>query len=458
MATSTARRDHAIVIGASMTGLLAARVLCDHFRRVSVVERDQLHDGFEPRKGVPQGRHVHALLTRGHEILERLFPGLTEDLAKDGAIAADIARDSRWYHFGGYKVRFESGHRGLMMSRQLIEGHVRRRVLALNRVSLLAGCDVLALAASDDRSRVTGVSVQRRGGEAAAEILSADLVVDASGRGSRAGAWLEAIGYPRAPEEEIKIGVGYTSRLYRRRAGDLPDAVCAVVAPTPPRERRMGALFPVEGDRWLVTLAGWLGEHAPADESGFLAFAKGLPAPDIYDVIRRATPVSEFSTYKFPSNLRRHYERLERVPDDYVVIGDALSSFNPIYGQGMSVSALEALVLDDCLRSDSADRAEGNRNARSAGGSLPRRFYRDVAKVIDLPWQAAAGADFSYPEVQGPKAPGTDFINWYVGHVQRAVTRDSRVYAAFLKVMNLIEPPASLLHPRVVWRVLRSRF
>ena len=438
-------RQNAIVVGGSMAGLLAARVLSDHFTSVTVFERDRLPEGFEPRKSVPQGRHVHGLLGRGQAILLELFPGLVEDLVADGAVVGDISLDTRWYQYGGYKVRFDSGFRGLLMSRPLIEGHIRRRVLALRNVRLVQECDVHALTATDDHARVTGVTVQRRANGAPTEMMPADLVVDAGGIGTHAPKWLESMGYARAPEQEITIGVGYTTRLYRRRPDDLPGAKCAIISPTPPNERRLGVLFPVEGDRWMVTLGGWLGDHAPADEAGFLEFARSLPAPDIHAVIEKAEPVSEFAVHKFRSNLRRNYEKLTRVPDGYVVVGDALCSFNPIYGQGMTTCALEAKVLDGSVRAGRDDLA-----------GLPRRFYRQVAKVIDIPWKLAAGADFAYPGVEGMKAPGTDLINWYVGHAQRAVLYDRRVLAAFLEVMNLMKPPTSLFNPRIVWRVLRS--
>jgi 2-polyprenyl-6-methoxyphenol hydroxylase-like FAD-dependent oxidoreductase len=284
----------------------------------------------------------------------------------------------------------------------------------------------------------------RRSGQSASETLASELVVDAGGRGSRAGAWLEALGYARAPEEEIKIGVGYTSRILRRRPTDLPGAKCVIIAATPPNERRLAALFPIEGDRWMVTLGGLLGDHAPPDPDGFVDFARSLPAPDVYDVVTAAEPLGDFAVHKFPSNLRRRYERLTRAPDGYLVTGDALCSFNPIYGQGMTVAALEALVLDACLRAD-----------RTMLG-LPRKFYKQVSKAIDIAWQSAAGADFAYPAVEGVKAPGTDVINRYVDRVQRAVLRDAAVYAAFLEVMNLTKAPTSLFHPRVLWRVLRA--
>jgi hypothetical protein len=293
---------------------------------------------------------------------------------------------------------------------------------------------------------VTGVTVALPRGGGLGRQLDADLVVDAAGRGSRAPLWLESLGYERPREESITIGVGYTTRVYRRQTGDLPGARIALVQPAPPQEKRIGVLLPIEGDRWIVTLGGWLGDHAPADLEGFTAFAHSLPVLDIYDVIKRAEPLGEASVYKFPANLRRRYEHLTRIPEGYVVIGDALCSFNPVYGQGMSVSAQEAVELDRCL--DSA-------GGRQAG--LAQRFYRRAASVIDTPWQMAAGADFAYPEVEGRKARGTDLLNWYVGQVQRAATRQPDVCRTLVEVTNLLAAPSALLAPRVVWQVACDR-
>lgn len=433
--------SHAIVIGGSMAGLLAARVLSDQFERVTIVERDRLPEETANRKGVPQGRHAHGLLPRGHMILERLFPGLSGDLVSRGAIPGDVSAESRWYQPGGYRVRFETGRKGLLMSRPLLEGGVRRRVRALPNVAVLEEHAVTGLLSDEAKSCVVGVTVKRRAEGTVAETLDADLVVDAGGRGSRAPVWLEGMGYDRAPEERIEIGVGYTTRMYRRRPEDLPGTKLVIVQPTPGRGRRMGAMFRIEDERWMVTLGGWLGERAPSDEKGFIEFARSLPAPEIYDTIKDAEPLGEAVKYNFPANLRRRYERLSRFPEGYLVIGDALCSFNPIYGQGMSVAALEADTLEGCLE----DGVEG----------LPRRFYRSVSKVLDTPWKLAAGADFAHPGVTGNRDRATGAINWYVGHVQRAATRDEAVCRALVLVTGLLAPPEALFHPKIALRVLR---
>ncbi|MGH3086364.1 MAG: NAD(P)/FAD-dependent oxidoreductase, partial [Rubrobacteraceae bacterium] len=328
------------------------------------------------------------------------------------------------------------------MSRPLLEGQVRKRVRTLANVSFLTEHDVAGLLFDGIGERVSGVTIKRRVPGASERSLGADLVVDAGGRGSRAPAWLEEMGYGRPDEERIEIGVGYTTRLYRRSPEDLPGAKFVIVQPTPGRDRRMGAMFPLEGDRWMVTLGGWLGERAPTDEAGFIEFARSLPAHEIHTVIKNAEPLGEAVKYNFPANLRRRYERIERVPDGYLVTGDALCSFNPIYGQGMSVAALEAETLEACLSDGLED--------------LPRRVYERVSKVVDVPWKLAAGADFAHPGVSGNKAPMTGLVNWYVGHVQRAATRDEEVCRALVFVTALLAPPETLFHPKIALRVLRQ--
>ena len=428
---------HAVVIGGSISGLLAARVLSDHFEKVTIVERDRFPGGADDRKGVPQGRHAHALLPRGHMILERFFPGLSGELISRGAATGDRGLVTRRHVPGGYLARFATGKPGLYASRPLLESQVRNRVRALANVTVLEGHAVTGLLHDAAGRRVEGVAIEGR--DAPAGEVPADLVVDAGGRGSRAPAWLRRMGYEPPREERIEIGVGYTTRLYRSRPHDLPRTKICIIQPGP-REHRGAAMFRIEGERWMVTLAGWVGERAPADEEGFVEFARGLPTPDIYDVIKDAEALGEAVQYNFPSNLRRRYERLRRHPGGYLVVGDALCSFNPIYGQGMSVAALEAESLAECLQGGPVD--------------LPRRFYRRVAKVIDTPWRLAAGADLAHPKVVGSRTPATRIANWYVGNVLRAATLDEEVCRAFMMVSGLVAPPSTLFRPRIALRVL----
>jgi len=267
----------------------------------------------------------------------------------------------------------------------------------------------------------------------------ADLVVDASGRGSASPAWLESFGYPRPEEERIEIGIGYTTRVYRRRAGDLGGKLAVVVAGSGPNWRNGAILFQSE-DRWIVSIGGYFGGHAPDDNQMFAAYAGSLPTSEIHDIVAHAEPLTEFVSYRYPANLRRRYERLKRFPKNYLVFGDAICSFNPVYGQGMTVAAQEAALLRACLLEGNAD--------------LARRFFSAAATAIDTPWDIAVGNDLRHPQVQGPRPANLRFINWYIGRLHMAARRDAVLANAFLQVANLETSPARLLHPSVALRVL----
>jgi 2-polyprenyl-6-methoxyphenol hydroxylase-like FAD-dependent oxidoreductase len=380
------------------------------------------------------------LLAAGERALEQLFPGLADRLLADGAVRIDAAADALWFQAGAFRPQYTSGIQGAFFSRPLLEMHVRRRVSAQPNVEICQGVQVDRLV-TDDRGAVTGVVV--RGGPAAG--IPADLVVDASGRGGQSGRWLEECGYEAPQVSKINIGVGYATVMLRRRPGDLEGGLFTVVAPTGADGKRLGVAFPVEGDRWIVTLGGWHNDHPPTDLDGFRAFAATLPAPVIADLLAKAEVLTPILTHKFPFNQRRHFEKLRRVPAGYVAMGDTVCSFNPIYGQGMTSAALQALALGRCID-------------RYGTGSdrFPKAFYRQVGKVVSNPWQIAAGADFIYPETTGPKPPGTDFINRYVGRVMLAGHTSERACTAMISVQNLLSPPPSLMKPGLLVHVLRA--
>ncbi len=421
-----------------MAGLLAARVLADHFEQVIVLERDRFADSAESRQGVPQGRHAHALLARGEQVLSRLFPGLTDDLVAGGGVRGDIGEICRWFHFGGYKLQHRSGVQNSLQTRPFLEWHTRRRLAALPNVELRDGCSVADLLR--DGPRVTGVIAERNGERFE---VHADLTVDCTGRGSRAPRLLAEMGFDSPEQSLVKINVGYSSRFFRRRPSDLAGARVVLIFPQPPDDRRGGALMPVEGDRWLCTLGGWAGDYPPIDPEGYLEFARSLAAPDIYNVISKAEPLSDPVPHRFPSNQRTHYERLTRFPEGYLVLGDAVCSFNPLYGQGMSTSAIQAEALERCL-------------ARNRGAGLALRFFAKASKPIDTAWQMAVSEDFRFRGVTGPRPRGLEMGNRYVAMVHRAVIRDARVYSQFLRVLNLLESPNTLFRPSIIARVLRG--
>lgn len=439
---------HAVVIGGSMAGLMAARVLSNHFARVTILERDKVNDMPEARKGQPQTQHLHGLLARGLEIMSAYFPELPAALVANGAIISDMGRTMRWYSHGGYRIQFESGLSGALMSRPLLEWQLRRLLLALPNVAIWDECAVVEPVTNAEKSALAGVRVIRRNLGDQQEIVTANLIVDAAGRGSAAPKWLAALGYDPAPVELVTINIGYATRTFRRRPHDLSGANLVMIAAQPPSNKRSGFLFPIEGDRWICTLGGWAGDHPPADEPGYLAFARSLAAPDVYNIISRSEPLTDIQLYKYPASQRRRYEKLQRFPAGYLVLGDAICSFNPVYGQGMTSAALQAAALDQLI-------TEQPKLVGSA--ELATKYFERAAKVIDIPWQLAVGEDFRFAETVGHKAPGTDLINAYVNKVYETLHYDTTVYAEFLKVMNLMQPPTSLFHSKVLWRVLAGR-
>jgi 2-polyprenyl-6-methoxyphenol hydroxylase-like FAD-dependent oxidoreductase len=431
---------HAIVLGGSIAGLLAARTLCDHFDRVTIVERDALPEGAPSRRGVPHDRHAHVLLSGGTRGLEHMFPGFTEELVRRGAELGDAA-DSRNCAGGVRLAPSKSDLQTLRMSRPLLEGYVRERALTLPRLRIIDRCDVLGLIGRADAIR--GVRIVRRTGLGIAEMLVGDLVVDATGRGSRLPGWLAAIGAPAPIEERVKVNVGFASCTFRRDEATLPGETAISIGPAAPN-RRCGVATAIEGDRWLVTLVGYLGDYPPIEPAGLLQFARSLPQPDLYELMRRSERLSRPVTARFPSSQRRRYERLDQFPDGLLAIGDALCTFNPVYGQGMSVAALEAEALDLCLRASDLR-------------PLWERFFDAAARIIDAPWQLTLDGDQCFDAIARARTGTGELRDRYLAKLRCAAGRDPRLAQAFLRVTQLVEPPASLFAPATLLRVLMQR-
>ena len=433
---------HAVVIGGSLGGLLAAKALADAYERVTVVERDALPHGLEGRRAVPQGRHAHALLPYGQECLEALLPGICDSLVADGAAACDAFGEMRFILGGHQFARPSTGQRPILAGRPFIEGHVRRAVRAVPAITVIDRCDVAGLTASSDDARVTGVRIIRRADGSAEEGLPADLVVAATGRAARIPAWLEAMGYPRPAEQRLRIDVAYASRHLRLAAG-APSGDRFVLIGARPDLPRTLFLFAQEEDRWILSLGGYGAEHRPpADLAGHLDFAATVAPPDVFEAIAAAEPLGPISTYGFPDSIRRRYDRLPRFPQGLLVTGDAVCSFNPTYGQGMTVAAAEAVALRECL-------AEGEHD-------LARRFFHMAAKPVEHAWTLSTGADLALPHVPGTRPLRVRGVNRYVRRLHAVAEHDDEVAAAFIDVVRMHAAPPTLMRPRVAARVLRG--
>jgi 2-polyprenyl-6-methoxyphenol hydroxylase-like FAD-dependent oxidoreductase len=432
--------QQALVIGASIAGLTAAHVLADCYEQVILVERDRLPIKSESRKGVAQGQHLHALLAAGYNALEALFPGIVQDVVAQGAHVCDIGEGFLFFSEGGYLAPTHSGLQTLVVSRPCLEVTIRRHLLARSNVRIMENCAVQAFVFNEDRSRVTGVHLQSRESVRDETILNADLVIDATGRGSRLPDWLETMGYSRPQEEHVRIDVCYTSRTYRGEEHLFAGKRGILIQSDVSNKRGGGAVF-LEDGNWLVTLGGILGEQAPLDDQGFLQFAAQLPSRDLYDAIKDLEPLSSPVSYKMPFHQRRRYEDLARFPEGLLALGDAICSFDPTYGQGMTVAALEASALRACLEQ------------KEAGIPLAQQFFGSITGIIETAWSMAVGSDLRFPEVQGPRTEQTPFLNWYMERLQQAAHRDPVVGRAFWSVVQMMAPASSLMSPEIIWHV-----
>ncbi len=431
--------EHAVVLGASMGGLLAARVLADFYETVTVVERDVLPETSANRRGVPQGRHVHLLLGRGSQVLDELFPGFLDELVAAGAPSFDGDMSKLYLSNGGHL--FPRSGRAIdvpffLPSRPLLESHVRRRVRAVANVTVLDGHDVVELTSTPPRDRVTGALVRARP-DGSERVLGADLVVDAMGRGARTPAFLEGLGYGRPVEDHLGMRLAYSSQLLRIPPGMLNELM-VIIGPVPGRPTGM-ALFGNENNTWIFSVIGMVGREPPDELAEMLAFVEDFAPAHVLAAIRAGEPLAEVARYRMPSSQWRRYDKMRRFPAGLLVFGDAICSFNPVYGQGMTVAALEALALQRCLR-------------RGEDG-LARRHFQATAKAVGVAWKMATGADLSLPEVEGPRPLSVRIANNYVDRVLAAAESDIVVAEQFARVIGFLDPPTSLFHPAFIARV-----
>ena len=435
----------AVVLGASIAGLLAARVLADFYGTVKVVERDVLPEQPVTRRGVPQGALPHIAAARGMQIMSDLFPGLPDELVAGGARVwndGDLSRLSM--SFSGHPFQ-RSGTipdpQAIVVyyaHRTFLEWSLRRRVLAIPNIEMLHGHDAVRLTSTPGHERVTGIVMAER--ESGAETdVAADLVVDATGRGSRTPVFLDQLGYGRPREDELKVHVTYAGLPVRMPAGAVREFV-TLVGPVPTRPSAF-AMFAGEGDTYMLAIQTLAGRKVPTDHAALLDCVADMVSPDVLATIRRAEPLADVTKYRFPSNRWRRYDQMKRTPGGLIVMGDAFCNFNPLYGQGMSVAAIESLILRGCLQ-------KGDRD-------LPRRFFRRCAKELRGPWRAAVSSDLSLPQIAGKRSVSVRIGNAYLERVLIAAENDPLLVQQFLRVMHLIDPVSRLFRPSTMLRVFR---
>lgn len=435
----TRHGSHAVVLGASLAGLVHAIPLAGRFDRVTLVDRDVLPDGPEHRRGVPQGHHIHLLVPGGLMRLEQLLPGVLADLSARGA---HVITAPEWrFHMGGGQLALEDEDLRITgATRPLIESVVRDRVLDLERVELLDGWAARELVTTDDRRRVTGVRLRSEADPEEQRTLGADLVVDTMGRASPSPRWLSELGYTPPDEQRLKVDVHYTSRLFRRDPGDL-DGCRHVLVDVPPGGRRGGVALAVEDGRWLVTLIGMVGERPPSDLRGFTDYAGSLWVGDLHDIVDGAVPIGDASPRAFPAFSWHRYDRLRRLPERYLVSGDAVCSFDPRFGQGMTVAITEAMELGRVIDRHGLD-------------DIGRRLLAAAGPAVQDAWELATGSDLAHPEVDGPRPPSWRLTTAYMQRLLPVAHHDPTVAAALIRVVGMVDRPQQLMHPRTLWRVI----
>ncbi|WP_171168289.1 hypothetical protein [Streptomyces sp. I05A-00742] len=441
------RAERVVVLGAGLAGLLAAYAVSEWVGEVVLVDSDDLVAEAGGRPGAPQSAQLHALLAKGLDEVGDRFPGLTGELTAAGAVRCHVGIDAVAAIDGHFRAPV-LGETVLGLTRPLLEGRIRRRVLALPHVGLVRG-RVVAL--SSTAGRVDGAVITPTGaaGEAsraAAERFAADLVVDATGRSSRLGHWLAAAGHPPPPTRRVHIDLGYATLAFHRSPGQLVDGVVAVHSQRTAAGGGAGAavLVPVEGRRWMAAVAGYAQDRPGRELDGFLERCRADPARPLRTLARHCRPAGPVLTYRVPDSVRRDFHRLGDFPAGLVAVGDAVAAFNPVYAQGMTCAALHARILADWLRS----------GPDLTVAAWP--FFRRLRRVVDNAWRVSVVEDLRLPHAHGPRPRGCALTHRFTARVNTAGVTDARVQRAFFDVVNMRKGPAHLMRPDLFWRAMRA--
>jgi 2-polyprenyl-6-methoxyphenol hydroxylase-like FAD-dependent oxidoreductase len=433
-------RSHAVVIGAGIAGLTAAQAVSKHFAKVTVIERDVLPAEAAPRRGTPQCQHAHMLLAGGLQALQTLFPGFADDLAQAGAVKIRNGLDLRFERPGFDPFpRRDLGFDIFCMSRPLLEAVTRMRLQQSPNIEIRTRSRATALVASRDTMRVEAVRYESEDGTAVT--AEADLVVEASGRCGLTLQLLEDLSLPRPEETEIGIDQAYASAIVERPQSSDADWLGSVVLPSAPVSSRGAFLFPIEQQRWLLSIGGNHGDAPPGDREGFMDFVKSLRTSTIHDAVRDARPLTDIVRYQLPCSTRRHFERLEAFPEGLIVTGDALCRFNPVFGQGMSVAAQEAVILERLLAED------------VPMAHLARDFFAAIQNPLATPWGVAV-TDFVYPATRGVRPADLAQRLQYGVALTKLAAQDAEVHRLTTEVSQLLKPQAALREPALAARVM----
>ncbi|MCC3357186.1 NAD(P)/FAD-dependent oxidoreductase [Bacillus sp. REN16] len=428
-----------IIIGGGIAGKLAARVLSASFQSVIILEQDSEVTSPNPRKGAPQGNHIHALLHAGEHGLEQLFPGITEHFYSTGAIKINSTKDLAWHHHGVWKLRYDGGYTTTLQTRPHLEWHINQYIKKDENITIRYNQTVKKYVFDKGENRIIGVELKN------GSIIYADLIIDASGASSFSYRWLTEQGV-QVPEEKVKIGLTYVSQIVELPDNNDRDWTIKLLYPDPPHEKMAGSLSKVEGNRYLATFIGYhniINDKDTLKENSLLALAEKLPKTDIFHELQNAQPLTGISIYKVPHITWRKIEKVKKFPSGLLMIGDTLCRIDPFFGQGMSIAVLEALALKDILQNQSQD-------------NIAQKFHKKAAKIIAPIWNMVLTEDFRYSETTGKKPLGFPILQWYARNVFLLSAKDKNIYDSFIKVMNLKRPMTILMQPLIVFAVLKK--
>jgi 2-polyprenyl-6-methoxyphenol hydroxylase-like FAD-dependent oxidoreductase len=428
--------EHVVVMGGSIAGLCAAAGMAKVAKRVTVIERDPDPGGASPRKSTPQANHLHGLLRLGAQSIETLMPGVFASLDQRGGRTLDMASDFRWFIAGEWRPRFDAQLPVRMQSRPLLEAVLREHVQRRAEITCRFGTPVVEPVFSDKHQSVTGIRL------ADGEELEADLIIDATGRGSRSVPWFESWGFSEPPVQQIQIGLSYVTANVRFSPKYTPPSQALLIYPKPPSLMRGTTLFHLEDERWISTSFGYHGDHPPTEIPQLRDWLETLAVPDAACIMRHAEFVGPLSHYNIPRQIRRLYHELSRRPKGYLVVGDAACAFDPVFGQGMAVAATQAVELSRAV-------ARGETNIAV--------LQKIVGKVADGPWRLASTESQRWPQSRGYRPPGAKLLTRFVDRFYSASANDQRLHRLFLEVMHLEKPVTSLLAPSVLGRLLIPR-
>ena len=436
------KRTKAIVIGGSVAGLLSARVLSDYFERVVIVEKDKLPDTPQPRRGVPQSVQPHILFARGYRILGELFPGVEAKLIANGALSIDWAKEFKHFFAGHWGLTSEkpSNVVSVTCSRYVLEWTIRQELSKLPQINFLEADKVTGLIYDAEKNNIKGIYLRSQ------KTIDADLIVDASGRSSQALKWFEQINVAAVPETAVDPFLGYATRRYKIPQDAKLNWKVLLISQTPPKDKRLGYLAKIENNELIATLGGYGRDFPPLNDAGFREFAKSLAQPDFYEAIAVSTPASPIYAHRATANRLRHYERV-KLPTGFIALGDAVCALCPVYGQGMTASALGAKILQSWLQRSVNQKLDNN------------SFQQQLAKSNASHWTLATSQDTRFPTTVGGTNKPSIIGNLMTGYANKLMNKsmhEPELHLLFVEVTHLLRSPLALYHPRVVLQVLTS--